>query len=422
MTQPSSAMPDALRRLSRLRVVSYAVLGVIALLFTGALGLMTAALRTWGLLQQTSDVPGSTVDGKVLDHLDTMVSFGQLVWVLALIAMSVFLNRATRAVLSLGGGPLRYGPRWAAFGFFVPIACLVVPKRVMDDLWVWSVEPDDRGRPVPRNRWIGWVWGVFVTVALLDRLLGMGPTDSGTTALGAVIYAVDLVVPVAAMAYVLMLVRRLEARAAALGLAVPAGVPARGQRLAVPLAAVAALVALSGSAVAATRGASVPEGAVIAPDVASALADIAPVETPYTLTAGPVTIQLASEPTREVSREKLSGGTAVNTTWSVSTPLHDQVVMTYVLPRSMEFTVDARGMLKESARGAKMVLGPMTSGRLGKNAWAQAEVTASDGSTAIWRVLLVGQVRVDVIASQDEMDELVATMRLRGADASGSGA
>lgn len=65
------------------------------------------------------------------------LAVGALVFFLWLASVVVFLIWLWRAHANLrdAGFPLRYGPNWAVAWWFVPIANLIEPYRVMADFW-----------------------------------------------------------------------------------------------------------------------------------------------------------------------------------------------------------------------------------------------------------------------------------------------
>ena len=90
------------------------------------------------------------------DDADTFVS----VVVLALLVCSVtifvlliiWMWRVAKNAELTGRTQPRFGPGWAIGGWFIPLASLVIPVLVMQDLWRASDPAVPRGDPVWRRR------------------------------------------------------------------------------------------------------------------------------------------------------------------------------------------------------------------------------------------------------------------------------
>jgi hypothetical protein len=82
----------------------------------------------------------------------------------------VWCWRAAKNQQALGRQPERLGSGWAVGGWFIPLANLVIPVLVIQDLWRGSdvaiARGDPRWRIADRSWLVGWWWGLFV-VALL---------------------------------------------------------------------------------------------------------------------------------------------------------------------------------------------------------------------------------------------------------------
>ena len=81
----------------------------------------------------------------------------------------VWMWRGTKNNELLGRVRPRYSPGWSIGGWFIPFACLVIPVRIMQDLWHGSdtaPRQDDRygGRGTSL---IGWWWGLFLASRIL---------------------------------------------------------------------------------------------------------------------------------------------------------------------------------------------------------------------------------------------------------------
>lgn len=108
-------------------------------------------------------------------HADDLVhSAGQVLLILVAVTGIVFLVwqwRSARNAEALDRFGARFGPVWSIGGWFIPLANLVIPVLVMQDLWrSFDPRPSIEGfRKNPRSGLIGWWWGVFVISGFLSR-------------------------------------------------------------------------------------------------------------------------------------------------------------------------------------------------------------------------------------------------------------
>src|SRR6476620_9930065 len=154
----TTPLPRGLRVSAR---VAQGVLALYALMTPVALGVNLAQRD---LLTRLDDAPGS-VRLSDLTLSDERVSTLNVVWWVLLgvsvVAWMVWWVCAYRAAADRRA--LRYGKAWAFGGWFVPFANFVVPKRVADDLWTASREPDWARDAEARSSWhiLAW-WGAWL--------------------------------------------------------------------------------------------------------------------------------------------------------------------------------------------------------------------------------------------------------------------
>ena len=116
------------------------VLALFALVAPVALGVNLAQRD---LLTRIQDAPGSVRLSDLQLSDNTCSALNVVWWVfigLSVVTWMIWWVCAYRAAADRRA--LRYGKGWAFGGWFVPFANLVVPKRVADDLWTASREPD----------------------------------------------------------------------------------------------------------------------------------------------------------------------------------------------------------------------------------------------------------------------------------------
>jgi membrane protease YdiL (CAAX protease family) len=144
--------------------------------------------------------------------------------VLALVALVlapcfiVWLWRAAKNQQALGRRPERLGAGWAIGGWFLPLANLVLPVLVTQDLWRGSntaIAPDDpRWRIADRSWLVGWWWGLFLAALLtFSGADADGSTRSLSQTRGSNLLALfAMLAATAAAALGVLVVRRLDER------------------------------------------------------------------------------------------------------------------------------------------------------------------------------------------------------------------
>ena len=75
----------------------------------------------------------------------------------AAIAVPLWMHRAFRNLPALGAGPLTWSPGWAAGGWFVPGANLVVPYLVAREIWRQVQTDTERPWPLVQLWWTAWI-------------------------------------------------------------------------------------------------------------------------------------------------------------------------------------------------------------------------------------------------------------------------
>jgi hypothetical protein len=153
---------------------------------------------------------------------DGLVDAAELALAIAVLVLApcfiTWLWRAAKNQQALGRAPERLGSGWAVGGWFIPLANLVIPVLVVQDLWRGSdaaiAAGDPRWRIADRSWLVGWWWGLFLVPlftasgADADRL-----RDGFSEARGANFLAlVAMIGLVAAAGLGALVVRRLGAR------------------------------------------------------------------------------------------------------------------------------------------------------------------------------------------------------------------
>ncbi len=152
------------RRLEVALFVLFAVAVVAALVRAVALGNRILVL----------DDPRSTDFFDRASDADSFVTVTDVLLGLIVLAIVpcfiVWCFRAAKNQEALARRPERLGPGWAIGGWFIPLANLVIPVLVIQDLWRGSDARIERGDPrwrIAERSWlVGWWWGLLV-VSLL---------------------------------------------------------------------------------------------------------------------------------------------------------------------------------------------------------------------------------------------------------------
>ena len=245
----STPLPRALRASAG---VAQGVLALFALVAPVAIGVNLAQRD---LLTRIQDAPGS-VRLSDLQLSDDRVSALNVVWWvfigLSVVTWMVWWVSAYRAAADRRA--LRYGKGWAFGGWFVPFANLVVPKRVADDLWTASREPDWPRDAEARSSWdiLAW-WGAWLLCGVLGFLAVR--SDHSTTGRLLTMNAIYLVRAVVVLVAAVLAIRFIGLVTA--GFAAQVGIEGRdraaSRRLVVAAGIVGLVVVVAGTVV--SRGA-----------------------------------------------------------------------------------------------------------------------------------------------------------------------
>jgi Domain of unknown function (DUF4328) len=137
--------------------------GRVALVLLG-LCVAGSAVRVPMMFDRASDRANLATTNHLLVGLTT---FSNLAVLGAVIAVIVWFKAAYDNLEPLGATGLRYSPGWTIGGWFIPIANLVIPKQLANDLWRASDPklPVEQGRrwkyesvaPVVHVWWIAWL-------------------------------------------------------------------------------------------------------------------------------------------------------------------------------------------------------------------------------------------------------------------------
>lgn len=130
----------------------------------------------------------------------------------------VWCYRAAKNQEALARRPERLGAGWAVGGWFIPLANLVIPVLVLQDLWRGSDAHIERGDPrwrIAERSWlIGWWWGLllaalvtFAGTPIDDRELDLADARGAN-----LLAIVGMLCLAAAAVLAILVVRRLNTR------------------------------------------------------------------------------------------------------------------------------------------------------------------------------------------------------------------
>ena len=223
------------------------------LVFVASVGAAAAMARERSLLT----LAGAGLDQQALSLVDDArrvlapaLMLWLVTWLLLVVALAVFLRTAYRTAQWLGLGPLRYGPVWAVLGWFTPFVSLVVPGRIVGDLWRASASDPARRRPV---RLVVTWWCFYLGSTVLIQVGANLYAESDTFATGPVRvlvigFALQALAALLSIAVVAGLVLRLRSTAHRSGRTLPSATPRalveRDQQVPTPAVAALSVVAL----------------------------------------------------------------------------------------------------------------------------------------------------------------------------------
>ena len=96
-----------------------------------------------------------------------MITLSGFVAIAIFVLLIIWLYRAAKNNEALGRANPRLGPGWAIGGWFIPIANLVIPFIVMDDVWRGADPSLPRGDPNwRRSSTLGAIWAWLVTAVI----------------------------------------------------------------------------------------------------------------------------------------------------------------------------------------------------------------------------------------------------------------
>jgi hypothetical protein len=149
------------------------------LLGVGVLVSLVATWSSWEQVRLIQEVArGANVADEALianDDRQAFIGMIQLgIGVVVAIAFLMWVAAVSRRLQELGVSDMRYAPKWAVWGFIVPILNLWRPHQVMTELWKASdiaPGPDDPWRAKPTPAIVHFWWGILLIEGVVGRFL-----------------------------------------------------------------------------------------------------------------------------------------------------------------------------------------------------------------------------------------------------------
>jgi hypothetical protein len=161
---------------------------------TGALAALAALLGFYALpkFNEFWDAPAdSRAEARAHDAwIDADGAFGaaqgfmMLAWIAVFVLLLVWMHKAHRATQTLAPGPRQWSQGWTIGGWFIPLAQLVLPKLVLNEIERIATAARSGGFVTPNWRAqstsaLGWLWWISYAVGIVLNFTGSGtmPTE-----------------------------------------------------------------------------------------------------------------------------------------------------------------------------------------------------------------------------------------------------
>jgi hypothetical protein len=156
--------------------------------------------------------------------------FMMLVWIAAFVVLLVWMHKSHRATETLAPGPRQWSQGWTIGAWFIPLAQLILPKLVLNEIERIATAPRSVGYVTPHWRAqstsaLGWFWWVGYAVAVVLIMVGSGMMPSDEFAFSAedvrasyTVQSMGLIVAAVSCALGALFVRRLSRRLSPTGI------------------------------------------------------------------------------------------------------------------------------------------------------------------------------------------------------------
>ena len=222
--------------------VSPVLAGWLQALFwaTGALAALGAVLGLTALprFDEFWDAPvGSRAENRAYeawldadDAFSAAVGFMMLVWLATFVVLLVWMHKSHRATDTLAPGARQWSGGWTIGAWFIPLAQVVLPKLVLNEIERIANAPRAGGYVTPHWRAqstsaLGWLWWIGYVAAIVLIVVGSGMMPSEEVVYspddvraGYVTQSVGLLAAAGACVFGALFVRRLSRRLSPTGI------------------------------------------------------------------------------------------------------------------------------------------------------------------------------------------------------------
>jgi len=121
---------------------------------------------------QQAEIPLFFMDS-LTEHIYflTAVTYMYGFWILSLIPYSLWVHRANKNCHALGAEGMKHTPGWAVGWTFIPIANVIKPYMILDEIWKTSKNPLDWEKQIGSHV-VGWGWLCLIIGGILNRVAG----------------------------------------------------------------------------------------------------------------------------------------------------------------------------------------------------------------------------------------------------------
>ena len=130
----------------------------------------------------------STYDDWIIarDAAGAFVGLFWLAWIAGFVVLLVWLHKAHTATQQMWPGKRKWGSGWTVGGWFIPLANMVIPKLVINEIERIATAPRVGGRVDEGWRRcgtsaLGWVWWLALTPGIFVWQIGATITDAPET-------------------------------------------------------------------------------------------------------------------------------------------------------------------------------------------------------------------------------------------------
>lgn len=144
-----------------------------------ALGTLSGLVQYSSLKQFADGAFAPTGNGAAVAKAGGLISIvGFVVWIGTVVSFCLWTHRAARNLPALGARSLKYTPAWAVGWFFVPLANLVMPYFVAQEIWRNSepARPPDGYRGQSASPLVAGWWFIYILHTVIPSIISFTVT------------------------------------------------------------------------------------------------------------------------------------------------------------------------------------------------------------------------------------------------------